>query len=181
MELIKAKKLSQWRKIRNLYKSAFPEYERKPLLLVWLAQKKGNADIWIIESNNDFVGLAITMNSQDLVLLDYFAIDEKKRGNGLGSKALKKLQSYYNGRRFFLEIETVYTSAENLAERKRRKKFYLSNGMSELKIMAKVFKTDMELLGYNCSLDFDEYRSIYLSSYGKWAAENITPLDYPSE
>lgn len=176
MGLIQARKLSQWRKIYKLYKSAFPGYEQKPFYLIWLTHKKGCVDVWAIEDEGDFSGLAITMNAGDMVLLDYFAIAEGKRGSGIGGKALRELQGHYKGKRFFLEIESVYTQAENLPERIRRKRFYLSNGMTEMKLMAKVFQTDMEVLGYNCTLNFKEYRSVYDQAYGKWAAKNITEI-----
>lgn len=179
MKLIKAKKLSQWLKIHRLYKSAFPDYERKPFLLIMLTSRKGRADVWEIQDNGKFSGLAVTMNVKDMVLLDYFAIAEEKRSRGIGGKALRTLQKYYSGRRFFLEIESVYTDAGNLDERLRRKRFYLKNGMTELNIMSKVFKTEMEVLGYNCKLNFDEYRSVYYHAYGERAAGNITKLDYP--
>ena len=180
MELIQVKKLSQWKQIYKLYRSAFPKYERKPFYLIWLKHKKGCADVWTIGSGNEFAGLAITMNSGDMVLLDYFAVCEEKRGNGLGGKALRELQDHYKGKRFFLEIESVYDKAENISERKRRKSFYLSNGMTEMKVMANVFGTAMELLGHGCEVSFSDYRSVYCNVYGEWAAKNLAELTYPS-
>lgn len=179
-KLVKVKKISQWLKIRSLYKSAFPRYERKPFSLIIGLHKKGSADVWVIETEDGFSGFAITMNSRDLVLLDYFAVSEKKRGCGIGSEALKKLQKLYSGRRLFLEIESIYAEAENIPERKRRKQFYLSNGMTEMRVMADVFGTHMELLGYDCSVSFKDYLSVYTDNIGKWAAERLKKVPYPN-
>lgn len=179
MELVKVKKISQWLKIYSLYKSAFPRYERKPFSLITGLHKKGNADVWVIENDGFFSGFAITMNSRDLVLLDYFAISPRKRGCGIGSEVLKKLQSIYSGRRFFLEIESVYSETENISERKRRKQFYLSNSMTEMKIMADVFGTHMELLGYDCSVSFEDYQSVYTDNIGKWISGRLKEVPYP--
>ena len=113
------------------------------------------------------------------MLLDYFAIEENQRGKGLGSESLGTLQKYYEGRKFFLEIESVYEKCENLEERKRRKQFYLQNGMTELKIMVNLFGTNMEVLGYRCKLDFKTYHSVYEYSYGKCILKNIRKKAYP--
>lgn len=169
-------KRQEWRQIKRLYKTAFPRYERKPLLLVRIMNRKNKADIWIVEKDNEFTGFAITNNAEDLVLLDYFAIIDDKRGAGLGAEALRLLQEYYAGRRFFLEIESVDIPADNLQQRLRRKQFYLANRMTEMQVKAKVFGVEMELLGYNCQVSFEEYRSVYVLNYGERAAANIQEM-----
>lgn len=173
MKLKKATTLKDWKKIRKLYMSAFPSCERKPLSVIRYKQHKKAADVWVVEDEGEFVGLAITMNGPDLVLLDYFAIDDFKRGKGYGSKALKLLQETYSDYRFFLEIERTDVEAENIEERKRRKSFYLQNGMMELKVHAVLFGVEMELLGYQCKVSFEEYRNLYVSNYGNLARKNV--------
>ena len=173
MKLKKATTLKDWKKIRKLYMSAFPSCERKPLSVIRYKQHKKAADVWVVEDEGEFVGLAITMNGPDLVLLDYFAIDDFKRGKGYGSKALKLLQETYADYRFFLEIERTDVEAENIEERKRRKSFYLQNGMMELKVHAVLFGVEMELLGYQCKVSFEEYRNLYVSNYGNLARKNV--------
>ena len=173
MKLKKATTLKDWKKIRKLYMSAFPACERKPLSVIRYKQHKKAADVWVVEDEGEFVGLAITMNGLDLVLLDYFAIDDFKRGKGYGSKALKLLQETYADYRFFLEIERTDVEAENIEERKRRKSFYLQNGMMELKVHAVLFGVEMELLGYQCKVSFEEYRNLYVSNYGNLARKNV--------
>jgi len=123
MELKEIKTPLEWMKLWKLYMQAFPECERKPLRLVWKVRKQGKTDVWIIEQEGKFAGFAIVMKDADLVLLDYLAVCDNKRGGGLGSRTLQKLWEKYPGKRFFLEIENVYVPAENLDERKRRKRF----------------------------------------------------------
>lgn len=176
MKLRKIASNEEWQQIKKLYKTAFPRYERKPLWIVGRKNRKGEADIWIIESDDEFAGFAIMMNQANLVLLDYFAIADEMRGKGLGKAALRALQEHYRGKKFFLEIESVSVPCDNLAERQRRKNFYLNNGMKEMHIMVDLFGTQMEVLGYKCGLDFTEYQSIYRLSYGKWAARNVREI-----
>ena len=161
MNLRNASTYKDWKKIKQLYISAFPACERKPLTVIRYKQHKKAADVWVIEDGSEFVGLAISMKGTDLVLLDYFAIDGEKRNMGYGGKALKLLQEKYTDNRFFLEIERTDVEADNLAERKRRKAFYLQNEMSEMNVYAILFGVEMELLGYHCDVSFDEYFKLF--------------------
>lgn len=181
MQLVKATETAQWNMIRNLYEEAFPACEKKPFWLIQLKNKQGKADVWHLENNGTFVGLAITMNAKELVLLDYFAIDATLRGQGFGSEALKALQDYYSGRKFFLEAESVFIENENIVQRENRKRFYLKNGMTEMGMIANVFGTDLEVLGYNCKLDFETYRSVYAYAYGERAAKHVELVPYPKK
>ena len=173
MEFRTASGWKDFKKVRKLYMRAFPANERKPLSVIRYKQYKKAADVWMIEEEDTFVGMAVTMNGPDLVLLDYFAIEDNHRGNGFGSKALKMLQKMYSTSRFFLEIERTDVDADNLEERKRRKSFYLQNNMSELYVYADLFGVEMELLGYHCDVSYEEYFNLYVSNYGRVAEKNI--------
>lgn len=180
MKLRQVQSRKDWRDIKKLYDTAFPANEKKPFWMIRWKHRQGAADVWVLEQEGEFAGLAITMNRADLVLLDYFAVSAEKRGGGIGGEALKALQKKYGECRFFLEIESVEEpvgdSTEkdgSYMERERRKCFYLANGMQELGVNVTLFGVDMELLGYNCKVDFDEYRGLYFDTYGNWAAKNV--------
>ena len=177
MQLKNVTSLRQWCRIKKLYRKAFPANERKPFGMIRQKHAQKKSDVWILDNRGEFIGFAITMNVGDRVLLDYFAIDAKKRGMGYGSEALNLLQEYYKDVRFFLEIERVDVEADNLADRQRRKAFYCNNGMVELGVKCRVFGVEMELLGYQCEVTFEEYYDIYYQLYGEWAARNIIKTD----
>lgn len=176
MKIIQAKSFIQKLKIYFLYRSSFPRYERKPFSVILDMQKKGKTDVWYIEKDSKFIGLATTINGDDLILLDYFAVSKKLRGKGLGTKILKALRNIYPDKGFFLEIELPISDAQNFKERIRRKNFYLSCGMSEMNVQVKLFGVDMELLGYDCQLTFDSYREFYRKNYTEKVIENVKPL-----
>ena len=48
--------------------------------------------------------------------------------------------------------------------------------MKEMHTRAKLFGVDMELLGYDCLLSFEEYREFYRTNYGEWAAGHIEKI-----
>ena len=171
------KSLIEYIRIRKLYKKAFPKEERKPFSIIKRMQKLGKSDLWYFEEDGVFLGMAATINGSRQVLVDYFAVDEKKRGMGHGGRMIEALIEHYSPRGVFLEIEIPYDTAKNCAERKRRKSFYLSHGLSEMGTRAKLFGVDMELLGTGFYMSFDDYRSFYLENYGRFAYDNIKAID----
>ena len=166
----------QWLRIYRLYQAAFPRNEKKPFSLIRSMEKKGKTDVWYCEKDGEFAGLVITINGPDKILLDYLAVEKRRHGQGIGSEMLRRMREQYAGKSVFLEIETVTESASNYEERKRRKQFYLSNGMTELKVSVELFGVEMELLGYDCTLTFEEYHAFYRDNYNSWAAEHVKPV-----
>ncbi len=177
MEFRQPKKIKELFEIKRLYRKAFPKCERKPFSLIMKWYKKGKSDIWYFCDEKGFLGFAATINGEREILIDYFAVSEKRRGQGNGSKMLSELLDRYSPLGVFLEIEIPYEIAENYTERARRKNFYLGIGLTPMNTRAKLFGVDMELLGFNCSLDFDAYRNFYLKNYGKFAYDNIKAIE----
>ena len=92
--------------IRDLYRISFPDVERtSPFSLIERKAAMGTMEILMMSEGGERMGLAITASDGELVLLDYFAVDPSKRGQGAGSEALQLLLALYNDRQFFLEIE----------------------------------------------------------------------------
>ena len=176
MQVTRVKNHIQWINIYRLYREAFPKEERKPFSMIVSMSKKGKTDVWYCMDKKRFVGLVITINGPDKILLDYLAVRKKKRGRGYGSDMLKVMRQIYDGKKLFLEIELQDEEAENHEERKRRKQFYMKNGMSEMQVYIKLFGVDMELLGYDCNMTFKEYKEFYRTNYTRWAASHISEI-----
>lgn len=176
MKVVKARTLFQWIKIYHLYQSAFPSAEKKPFSMIVSMQKKGKSDVWYCEKDGAFAGLAITINGPDKILLDYLAVNQKRRGQGIGTEILQTMRHIYEGKGLFLEIEIVSENAKNFEERKQRKQFYLGNGMTELQVYVELFGVEMELLGFDCALTFKEYHDFYRDNYNEWAAEHVKEI-----
>ena len=162
-----------WLRLYRLYQAAFPASEKKPFSMIRSMHKKGRSDVWYCESGGKFAGLVITINGPEQILLDYLAVAKKRRGQGVGSEILQAMREKYTGKSVFLEIEIVDEAAENYEERKRRKQFYLSNGMTPMNVFVELFGVDMELLGFDCTLSFEEYHAFYRDNYNAWAAEHV--------
>lgn len=181
MKMIQASHFIHWLTIYKLYRQAFPRNERKPFFVICSMQKKGKTDVWYFEKDGHFAGLAFTVNRKEAILIDYLATVPDRRGEGIGSEILALLQKHYAGRGLFVEIESVFKDCDNLKERLQRKQFYLNNGMLPMKIMVILFGVEMELLGINCKLSFEEYFAFYHDIYGDFADKHVQKAVYPED
>lgn len=159
-----------------LYLAAFPPTERKPFGIIVKMAKEGRTDLWRINADGGFAGMAATVNGPELVLLDYFAVKKSLRGRGIGSEAMGELQKRYADRGFLVEIESTRMESQNRAEREKRKRFYLSAGLEDLDVEVDLFGVRMELLGARCSLDFESYKDFYCTFYSPRAAAHVRPV-----
>ena len=142
--------------------------------MVQLAQE-GKMEIRAIAQEDTFLGLAILMVTDTAALLDYFAISQEKRCGGYGGKAVREIQRHFRGKKLILEIEMEAPDAPNAAERKRRKQFYLRNGLKETGLFVNVYHTDFELLTPDGRLSLEEYVALLTAILGKEAVEKICP------
>lgn len=161
MKFIKATTEKQLKTIEALYLRAFPASERKPFQEMIERQEMKTMDIFSIESQNDFLGLAILAHDKDITLLDYFAISDKIRGQGMGSCAIRSLQELFKNRRFILEIETTKKTCSDLEIREHRKAFYLRNGLHTMDFDVNLFGVEMEILSNAEHISYEEYIDVY--------------------
>ena len=154
----------------DLYDKAFPEQEKKPLQVMEQLVADGKMEMLALVDEDEFAGLAINLidEEQNRALLDYYAIAPEKRNGGYGSKGLEVLLERFKNYKYIFEIETqdkkaeadlnrAREKAENAEERKRRKAFYLRNGLKETGLFVNVYDTDFELLTPDGELTFWEY------------------------
>ena len=173
MRIIKATDENRLKYIENLYLRAFPKSERKPFALMVEKQREGTMELLSMEEDGRFLGLAIFAYDKDIALLDYFAVTEELRGQGIGSRAIKALQKIHTGKRFVLEIETTKKPCKDLEMREHRKAFYLRNGLHTMNFDVDLFGVEMEVLSNAEVLNFDEYLDVYKNACGLKFADKI--------
>lgn len=176
MELIKLGKTEKryLEPLKALYFDAFPEVERKPFPYMVELCASGKMEMLAVVENGEFIGLDINMLAENAAILDYFAISPEKRSGGYGSRALRLILDRFQGQKLIFEIETQDPSAENAVDRKRRKDFYLRNGVKETGVFANVYHTDFELLTQDGKLTFGLYLEALRSVLGE---EGVTLLN----
>lgn len=180
----RAQKISgpaQWLRVYLLYRAAFPRCERKPFRMIWSMHRRGKTDVWYCTDERGFAGFAATINADKLILLDYLAVPKRRQNRGNGTRILQALKAHYPDKGIFVEIESPYEDVPDRAARLRRKRFYIACGLTPSRVMASVFEVKMELLCWNCSVDFDGYHAFYRDHYSPWAAQHILREEYPAE
>ncbi|MBQ5800365.1 MAG: hypothetical protein IIW20_00615, partial [Clostridia bacterium] len=108
----------------------------------------------------EFLGLMVLYFYKELVLLDYFAVENDARGKGIGSSALEKLKAEYEKARIVIEIEDTETDCAELAVRLRRKDFYLRHGAEVMEYKVMLFGVKMHILSIGGEVTFEEYYAI---------------------
>lgn len=161
--------------VYDLYEGAFPEEEKKPISLMEDLTKAGKMEILALEEEGTFAGLAINMLSRRTALLDYFAIAADRRCQGSGGRAVRALEERFRDKKYIFEIEMQDETAPNAEDRKRRKAFYLRNGLKETGLFANVYETDFELLTPDGKLTFEEYLEILLDILGEEGVKLLNP------
>lgn len=145
------------KELKELYMRSFPEYERKPFEMITEGSKKGVMEAWIAEEEGSQArpaGLAFCILSDDLIVLDYLAVNPAIQSKGLGSRILRELEEQYE-QPLLVEIESTLASADE--ERQRRKAFYLRNGLYDLHAEILLFGAEMELMATSPDVTFDDY------------------------
>lgn len=168
LDLISLDKTNLKPKVKELYLSAFPDYERYPFWLLVYKSKKKNTDFYVIYDDSEYIGLLYLTYYKDIVYVFYLAIDPAHQSKGYGSKILQYLQQTYNDKRLFLNIEKVERSADNYEQRVKRKRFYEKNGF---------INTDFEIEGKDIVYEIlysggevyeDEYYAVFKSYLGSF-------------
>ncbi len=162
-----ASRSSDYKKIKRLYKTAFPREERAPFFFIKRKAKAEKADMLVAKDGDEFVGFLYLVRYLDMVYLFYFAIDDSKRGMGYGSRLLKLLQDSYPGKRIFLAREQLDVNAANYAQRVKRHEFYLHSGFTDFSCKIKEASVIYDVMGIGKDVLAEEYDALILNWCGK--------------
>ena len=152
--------------IERLYLTSFPEDERAPFYRLVKNTRKRNINFFACMDGDEWAGFVYIINHKDLSYIFYLAVDEEKRGRGLGTAILKAVLEKYKGRRLFLAIEQPDERAKNYAQRLRRQSFYLRAGFHRLGQRLQEANVIYDLLGTGGIIGKAEYRSLIMSFAG---------------
>ena len=132
MLVVKAvnEKSDAFESVQELYVRSFPENERRPLEPL-MRDGSGLSELIAFYEGNCFCGFAALLNAEDITHIIYFAVEEKQRNRGIGSRALAEIKKAKAGRRIIVDIEAQREDADNNAQREKRKQFYFRNGYAE--------------------------------------------------
>ena len=167
-------RLTDFSQIEMLYrkhlKRDFSRDERKPLFIMKNSWEKNEYECYGLFDGDKTAGYAFFVRIGGDCLLDYFAIAEDRRGEGLGSLFLGQLAECMQGVSCVVcEVENPEAS-ENEDDRKRRERrlrFYIRNGFRETPLTSVLYGVDYRILEFPADRvhTCEELRRIYTELY----------------
>ena len=148
------------KEIKELYFASFPKEERMPFWYIVRKTAFDMVDFLAVCDGDDIVGMSYIMKKDDLVYIQYLAINGKHHSKGYGSRTLDGLKERYSGCRIILEIEEMNSLSENFDQRLRRKAFYEKNGFKEAGIILDEFGNKYEFFNFNGEFTIKEYHEL---------------------
>ena len=168
MELVRIENTkAEMNRVEELYLRAFPANERFPFRLLKKRALQGKADFWNLFEGELWVGFAY---------LFFFAIDEKLRGKGYGTAAIKAMIEHYKGKRLFLALENWLEECSNPEERVKRHDFYLNCGLQDLPYKLRELKMVYAIMGSGGKVEPEEYKPM-MNRYFGWLWRHIINTD----
>ena len=147
-------------------KKDFPGNERRPFFLLKKLHKNGRYVCLVYEEESQIIAYATFIHDESItsVLLDYFAVDERHRSRGVGSKFIPLLCEYWSKKAGIIaECETP-VSANNENDKKLRQRridFYLRAGAENTTARWRMFGVDYNVLILPISPDYTELDVTY--------------------
>lgn len=163
MELMKVRQ-DQWNAIKEIYMEAFPKRERKPFFLL----KSKKVEIFTAVDKGKLLGFTAVIPLENLVMVDYLAVNSKIRSQGTGGFIMRSLCEMYRDKKIVLLIEKVEDTAENKGQRIARRRFYIKNGFTTSGLFVNGVSGTMEILNYGGYVQEKEYLQLQKHALGKW-------------
>ena len=136
-------------KVKEIYTSSFQKEDRMPFWLMLLMARLPSTDFLALYDNNILCGFVYMATIKELTFVMFFAVDQTLRSKGYGSGILDKVQSLYPNNKIIVSIERCDETANDLADRVRRKNFYLNNGYTETGYLVELAKKQQQVLVKN--------------------------------
>lgn len=153
-------------KVIDLYREAFPGAQRIPVWLLHYRLKKGQQGFSILYDGDTWIGLIYITEYKDIVFLQFFAISERLRSEGYGSKVMHSMTALHANKRIVLNIEEIDERAANFQHRLKRKTFYEMNGFSSSGYIVKEPEGRHEMLILGGNISKEEIEAMYKNIFG---------------
>ena len=131
--------------IKQLYLDAFPFEERIPFYIMVLVGNDKGVEFLSIYDDDTWLGFIHTLVGDELSYIFYFAIDNRLRRSGYGSKILHEYKKIHP--RLSLAIEPIEENSDNIKQRRKRLEFYKKNGFETLDTKVVEMGIEFELMG----------------------------------
>lgn len=166
------KKAPDRKKIKKLYQTAFPKEELLPWWIVRLLTVQKCVNLTGYYQDKTFAGFTFTAETEDILFVLFFAVEDAKRGKGYGSEILKYMKEHNPGKTVVLNVEPLDETAGNNDQRVRRMAFYRKNGFYDTGYNIREVGGVFRVLATVPELDTAAYGKVFRKmSLGLWRPE----------
>lgn len=149
-----------WAAVNALALEAFPPEEYlAPKTLTEMALAE-NFDFLALLDGDEFVGFMVVQTYKDIAYLFFLAIDPACRAQGYGGRAIETLKARYPGKKQVVDFEMLDETAANYIQRRKRRKFYLTNGYHETGQFLSYLGVDYEIFCMDENFDLDAFKEL---------------------
>lgn len=141
--------LKEYKQVKQLYKRAFPKYEREPWSWLLIKSKYQRADFMAFYDQEQFVGFAYVIHNHGMHYILYLAVNDQVRSQGYGTRIINELRNLYPNDSLALDVEQPNPHAANNQQRLRRLRFYRRNGFFPTPKLFKEEKVTFQVLATN--------------------------------
>lgn len=100
--------LQQFNQVYQLFEKAFIPAELRPYEQMKTLYNHNEFQIYTRIDNEQLIAAMIVWEFDEFVYFENFAVDQKFRGQGIGSQFLKELQRFYADKLLILEVEKPF-------------------------------------------------------------------------
>ncbi|PWL40968.1 MAG: hypothetical protein DBY45_10815 [Clostridiales bacterium] len=158
----KAAKRENKQKIKAIYHASFSREDRMPFWMMMAMSHLWNTEFLAFYDGDTLCGFVYLATVRKLSFIMFLAVEETLRSKGYGGAILQKVQAMHPDSKVIVSIEPCGEIAKDLAQRIRRKNFYLRNGYAETGYYIKLGGKTQELLVRNGTFSKREFSLFFL-------------------
>ena len=153
---------SDFAAIKELYESAFPENERRPLEPM-LRDFSGRTTIYTAWDDGEFAGFAIALTWRDILHIIYFAVRREMRNRGIGAETLRLIREENPSMRILVDVERPDPALADNPTRLRRIGFYERCGYEKTSVGYALWGENYIILANGGTIEKPEYDMFWKS------------------
>ena len=173
-----SRKLDDYKKIRELFDTSFPEEERTPMWILELISHRKNVEFLAYYDEGKLCGVSCTFFDKKNVFVLYLAVNSTVRSKGYGSQILQSIKNLSEGKPVYVVIEPVIKNCANFEQRTKRLNFYSKNGFFQTRFIMQDSSGQYQVLCTQKDIMQDEYsRALKKLSLGLYAPKILDISD----
>lgn len=151
--------IKDYKQVEKIYNDSFPKDERANFSVLILGLVR-NCELFILKEENILCGFIYLINYKDMTFILYLAIDSLKRSKGYGGYILRWCKEYKKDNIIYLNIDEINDKFEDNDIRKKRLKFYLSNGFYLTEYLSVEKKCNFNIMSTANKFDLESYTKL---------------------